>query len=199
MPFSAKWNHKSSIHIGFIVFNGAVTNFFCQECMFWGCKTCKPQIPTLFAQAQRQSNLTTPNENIHETLTESLNAIENRLETKLDAKLEATVKAIQESIQPIRQKVSEIIENSVSVNMSKAWSETLFGEQSESFPALETLSTKMPPSNPNWHGKKPSKKLQLNKKKKTRTEKTYLKMSSYTVHQSHTTHQPKTELNMILN
>ena len=103
--------------------------------MFWACTTCKPQIPTLFAQAQRQSNLTTPNENIHETLTESLNAIENRLEAKLDAKLKATVKAIQESIQPIQQKVSETVENSVSVNMSKTWSETLFGEQSESFPA----------------------------------------------------------------
>ena len=28
MPISAKWKHKSSIHIGFIVFNGGVTNFF---------------------------------------------------------------------------------------------------------------------------------------------------------------------------
>ena len=28
MPISAKWKHKSSIHIGFIVFNGGVTTFF---------------------------------------------------------------------------------------------------------------------------------------------------------------------------
>ena len=34
MPISAKWKHKSSIHIGFIVFNGGVTTFFCQECTF---------------------------------------------------------------------------------------------------------------------------------------------------------------------
>ena len=27
MPISAKWKHKSSIHIGFIVFNGGVTTF----------------------------------------------------------------------------------------------------------------------------------------------------------------------------
>ena len=51
-----------------------------------------------------QSNLTTPNDNIHATLPESLKATENRLEAKLDAKLDATVKAIQESIQPIQQK-----------------------------------------------------------------------------------------------
>ena len=30
MPISAKWKHKSSIHIGFIVFNGG-NNLFCQE------------------------------------------------------------------------------------------------------------------------------------------------------------------------
>ena len=35
MPISAKWKHKSSIHIGFIVFNGGVTTFFCQECIFF--------------------------------------------------------------------------------------------------------------------------------------------------------------------
>ena len=28
MPISAKWKHKSSIHIGFIVFNGGVATFF---------------------------------------------------------------------------------------------------------------------------------------------------------------------------
>ena len=28
MPISAKWKHKSSIHIGFIVFNVGVTTFF---------------------------------------------------------------------------------------------------------------------------------------------------------------------------
>ena len=28
MPISAKGKHKSSIHIGFIVFNGGVTTFF---------------------------------------------------------------------------------------------------------------------------------------------------------------------------
>ena len=28
MPILAKWKHKSSIHIGFIVFNGGVTTFF---------------------------------------------------------------------------------------------------------------------------------------------------------------------------
>ena len=33
MPISAKWKHKSSIHIGFIVFNGGCNNLFCQECM----------------------------------------------------------------------------------------------------------------------------------------------------------------------
>ena len=27
MPVSAKWKHKNSIHIGFIVFNGGVTTF----------------------------------------------------------------------------------------------------------------------------------------------------------------------------
>ena len=34
MPISAKWKDKSSIHIGFIVFNGGVTTFFYQECIF---------------------------------------------------------------------------------------------------------------------------------------------------------------------
>ena len=34
MPISAKWKHKNSIHIGFIVFNGGVTTFFCQECIW---------------------------------------------------------------------------------------------------------------------------------------------------------------------
>ena len=31
MPISAKWKHKSSIHIGFIVFNGGVTTFFAKS------------------------------------------------------------------------------------------------------------------------------------------------------------------------
>ena len=31
MPISAKWKHKSSIHIGFIVFNGGVTIFFAKS------------------------------------------------------------------------------------------------------------------------------------------------------------------------
>ena len=31
MPISAKWKHKSSIHMGFIVFNGGVTTFFAKS------------------------------------------------------------------------------------------------------------------------------------------------------------------------
>ena len=31
MPISAKWKHKSSIHIVFIVFNGGVTTFFAKS------------------------------------------------------------------------------------------------------------------------------------------------------------------------
>ena len=31
MPISAKWKHKSSIHIGFIVFNGGVTTIFAKS------------------------------------------------------------------------------------------------------------------------------------------------------------------------
>ena len=31
MPISAKWKPKSSIHIGFIVFNGGVTTFFAKS------------------------------------------------------------------------------------------------------------------------------------------------------------------------
>ena len=31
MPISAKWKHKSLIHIGFIVFNGGVTTFFAKS------------------------------------------------------------------------------------------------------------------------------------------------------------------------
>ena len=31
MPISAKWKHKSSIHISFIVFNGGVTTFFAKS------------------------------------------------------------------------------------------------------------------------------------------------------------------------
>ena len=31
MPISAKWKHKSSIHIGFIAFNGGVTTFFAKS------------------------------------------------------------------------------------------------------------------------------------------------------------------------
>ena len=31
MPISAKWKHKSSIHIGFIVFNGGVTTLFAKS------------------------------------------------------------------------------------------------------------------------------------------------------------------------
>ena len=167
--------------------------------MFWACKTCKPQIPTLFAQAQGQSNLTTQNENIHETLTESLNAIENRLEAKLDAELEATVKAIQESIQPIQQKVSETVENSVSVNMSKTWSETLFGEQSESFPAISDPRHKDAPIKPKLTLKEAIKEVATEQKKEDQNRENRLKMSLYTVHQSHTTHQLKTELNTTLN
>ena len=40
MPISAKWKHKSSIHIGFIVFNGGVTTFFAKSVyQFYGCKS----------------------------------------------------------------------------------------------------------------------------------------------------------------
>ena len=38
MPISAKWKHKSSIHIGFIVFNGGVTTFFAKS-VYVGQKT----------------------------------------------------------------------------------------------------------------------------------------------------------------
>ena len=31
MPISAKWKHKISIHIGFIVFNGGVTTLFAKS------------------------------------------------------------------------------------------------------------------------------------------------------------------------
>ena len=31
MPISAKWKHRSSFHIGFIVFNGGVTTFFAKS------------------------------------------------------------------------------------------------------------------------------------------------------------------------
>ena len=31
MPISTKWKSKSSIHIGFIVFNGGVTTFFAKS------------------------------------------------------------------------------------------------------------------------------------------------------------------------
>ena len=34
MPISAKWKHKSSIHIGFIVFNGGVTTFFAKSVFY---------------------------------------------------------------------------------------------------------------------------------------------------------------------
>ena len=37
MPISAKWKHKSSIHIGFIVFNGGVTNFFAKSVYIFIC------------------------------------------------------------------------------------------------------------------------------------------------------------------
>ena len=30
-PYHAKWKHKNSIHIGFIVFNGGVTTFFAKS------------------------------------------------------------------------------------------------------------------------------------------------------------------------
>ena len=35
MPISAKWKHKSSIHSGFIIFNGGVTTFFAKS--VYGC------------------------------------------------------------------------------------------------------------------------------------------------------------------
>ena len=35
MPISAKWKHNSSIHIGFIVFNGGVTTFFAKSVYVW--------------------------------------------------------------------------------------------------------------------------------------------------------------------
>ena len=35
MPISAKWKHKSSINIGFIVFNGGVTTFFAKSAFYW--------------------------------------------------------------------------------------------------------------------------------------------------------------------
>ena len=34
MPSSAKWKHKSSIHIGFIVFNGGVATFLAKSVIF---------------------------------------------------------------------------------------------------------------------------------------------------------------------
>ena len=42
MPISAKWKHKSSIHIGFIVFNGGVTTFFAKSVSIHGflCLRC---------------------------------------------------------------------------------------------------------------------------------------------------------------
>ena len=38
MPISAKWKHKSSIHIGFIVFNGGVTTFFAKSVILFPVK-----------------------------------------------------------------------------------------------------------------------------------------------------------------
>ena len=38
MPISAKWKHKSSIHIGFIVFNGGVATFFAKSVWYHTCK-----------------------------------------------------------------------------------------------------------------------------------------------------------------
>ena len=35
MPISAKWKHKSSIHIGLIVFYGGVTTFFAKSVSQW--------------------------------------------------------------------------------------------------------------------------------------------------------------------
>ena len=37
MPISAKWKHKSSIHIGFIVFNGGVTTLFAKNVYIYVC------------------------------------------------------------------------------------------------------------------------------------------------------------------
>ena len=51
MPISAKWKHKSSIHIGFIVFNGGVTTFFRQECIW-----LKSLLTWLFSQQYIQAD-----------------------------------------------------------------------------------------------------------------------------------------------
>ena len=48
MPISAKWKHKNSIHIGFIVFNGGVTTFFAKSVitMHWGNETYQYALDT---------------------------------------------------------------------------------------------------------------------------------------------------------
>ena len=61
MPISAKWKHKSSIHIGFIFFNGGVTTFFAKSVieifvtLKHACvQECKFHRPISFKKVQNQ-------------------------------------------------------------------------------------------------------------------------------------------------
>ena len=72
-------------------------------------------------------------------------------------------------------------------------------EQSESFTTIGDPKHKDAPIKPKLTLKEAVKEVATEQKTKTRTEKTDLKMPSHTVHQSHTTHQPKSEVNTILN
>ena len=132
--------------------------------VFWACKTYTPQVPKLIAQAMSNENETelqsSNNEHsIKDTIVKSLSEIENRLEAIIDAKLEATVKQITAKTNPIQQQVSETVEKSVSQNVTKMWSDTLFGdiEQSvEDFPDINDPRSKEAPMKPKLTLKKTS-------------------------------------------
>ena len=141
--------------------------------VFWACKTYTPQVPKLIAQAMSNENETesvsSNNEHsIKDTIVKSLSEIENRLEAKIDAELEATVKQITATINPIQQQVSETVAKSVSQNVTKMWSDTLFGgiEQSvEDFPDLNDPRSKEDPIKPKMTLKKSIKEVATEQKK----------------------------------
>lgn len=109
-----------------------------REDVFWVCEPCRGSSKT--------------NTNTAQIMT-SLSRIEHSLESKLQAKLEETVKElvptiVQNIIEPINQKMTKSVENAVSLNVAKSWSETLFGEDTAEFPSVGSNASKNAPIKP---------------------------------------------------
>ena len=161
--------------------------------IFWACKTCTLQAPNPLAKAKNNQSGSDKGsaESIQDTIVKSLNEIENRLEAKLDAKLRATVKEITATINPIHQQVTETVEKSVSQNVTKMWSDTLFGDtvqHDETFPDVNDPRSKDAPIKPKMTLKKVIKEVATEQKKEDLDRENRLK--NVIIHRAPETHNP---------